>query len=169
MTLARSRATYNVQGPRGYADLLKQKYHIWQISSVETTTFCVCINLRSFARIQRYNLESANSLWLRETPGERLSCELSAANTPSSWKNECVSPEGGIWATHHSIHYRQTFFDDSYTQQSLSSLFRENNLYSSAVNLKSVFLVWLENVRFLFIFPLSVYFSHQFLSLCFFF
>ena len=44
-------------------------------------------------------------LQVRAIPGEWFSWELLASNTPSSWENEYLSPEGGIGVVQHNIHY----------------------------------------------------------------
>lgn len=104
MALTRSKAIFSVSGVLIY---WSRNTIFGKAVAIETTTFWVCISLLPFASIQGCNLESGNSLWQRRMLGERLSCESSTANTPSSWKNECISPEGAVWATHHSIHYKQ--------------------------------------------------------------
>lgn len=53
------------------------------------------------------DFEPTCSFWLRLIPGERLIRELLATNIPSNGRNECFSPEGEFWATHHSIHYNE--------------------------------------------------------------
>lgn len=39
------------------------------------------------------NSEQGSWLQAKAVPGERFSCEFSAANTPSSWQNNCFSPQ----------------------------------------------------------------------------